>query len=109
MEQLNRLDDSRFEIVKEPVLADPVIETYSIDELKARELAIVKSINDFTEEKKAELETVRVLILKAEGLGLKTAEVLQTEELVTEENLLAEVLVEAVALEEELAKEALIG
>lgn len=84
MEQVNKLDDSRFEIVREPVLADPVIETYSIDELKGRELSITKEINDFVEEKKAELEKVKELITQAEGLGLKTASVIQKEKLAEE-------------------------
>jgi hypothetical protein len=91
MEQVNKISDSSFEIVKEPVLADPVIETYSIDELKGRELSITKEINDFVTEKKKELEIVKGLIEKAEDLGLKTSDVIREEQLALEEAELEEI------------------
>ena len=84
-ETINKLDESRFEIVKEPVLADPVIETYSIDELKQRELDILKSINDFVEKRQAELVEVRALIAEVDKFGLKTKEQILADNVIIEE------------------------
>lgn len=56
-------------------------QNYSLDYLKEQEVLILKSINDFVEAKKTELEAVRVLIAKCEELGVRDPKEVQAEEL----------------------------
>ena len=84
METINKTSESEFTVTTTPVVT-PTVVTYSIDDLKNQELAILKSINDFVSSKQVELTDVRALIDKANTLGLKTSEQLQQENVVAEQ------------------------
>lgn len=88
MKITNKINDSKFEIIMDAPVMEPIIQIYNIDELKARELSITQSINDFVKEKKKELAEIQNLISIAQNLGLKTANVLQDEKLLAEKAIL---------------------
>jgi hypothetical protein len=56
-----------------PPTPEPITLMYSLDELKNRELSILKSINDFNETQQKDLADVRELISQAEKIGLLTS------------------------------------
>jgi hypothetical protein len=70
-----KLADDTMQVVKqaEVVTPEPVTVMYSLDELKNRELSILKSINDFNDAQQKDLADVRELISQAEKLGLLTS------------------------------------
>lgn len=77
--EYTKIDDSTMEVVKPAPVVEPTIVTYNIDQLKAQELSILQSKNDYVEERNKELEEVRSLIAEAERLGLKTKEEMEKE------------------------------
>lgn len=85
---INKTSESEFTVTTTPVVTPTVI-TYSIDDLKNQELAILKSINDFVANQQIELDKVRALIAQANTLGLKTSEQLQTQNVVAEQTKLS--------------------
>jgi hypothetical protein len=100
MKNINRLDDSRFEIISEAPVMQPIIETYSIDELKRQELSIIESINTFVEQKKKELVKIQQLIVEGEKLGLKTQEVIRAEQVAIEMGKLSEIVSDKIISEQ---------
>lgn len=84
--------DSEMEVIKEAIVAEPVVQVYNIDFLKEQEVNILKSMNEQVSQRQKELEEVRALIEQAELLGLKTKEVLQVETIETEEAKLSEII-----------------
>lgn len=91
--QYTKLSSDTMQVVKqvEVITPEPVTLMYSLDELKSKELSILKSINDFVYSQQTELENVRELIKQANSLGLKTSLEIQAEQVVIEDAKIKEV------------------
>ena len=83
--QVNKISDTEFEVIKEVPVPETVSTKYSIDFLKNQEFNIIKSMNDFIDARKKELEEVRALLTEAENLGLKTSSEVIQESIILQE------------------------
>jgi len=88
METTYKKIENELEVSKVPEVVEPVVTKYKLDFLKEQELSILKSMNDFVEQRQKELAEVRTLIAEAEKLGLKTSEEIRSEKVIEEEKLL---------------------
>ena len=66
-----KVNETTFSIVK-PVTTESTKVEYNLDSLLQQEVDILKSLDDYTNQRKTELVEVRGLIQKALALGIKT-------------------------------------
>lgn len=67
-----KVNETTFSIVK-PVTTESTKVEYNLDSLLQQEVDILKSLDDYTNQRKTELVEVRGLIQKALALGIKTS------------------------------------